>query len=119
MTKESFTQIGKQLLATAITPNGFSDKFNELRRIKTNIQNEIADILTPKEQQDVMLSVKNETTINKLIIIGKRYYNQNPTDERAYMIAMSIGTIIKEYGWGIEYTIGDGLYNLGLKISSN
>ena len=65
--------------------------------------------------QDVVLSRKNENTIRKLIQIGQKCYNENPTEERAYMIAMSIGTIIKEYGWGVDYISGSGLCQLANK----
>lgn len=103
-------------MACAITPNGFSDKFNELRRIKTGIQNDILDVLLPDEQMDIVNSVKNEAVISKLVMIGKRYYTQNPSEERGYMVAMSVGTIIKEYGWGTYYVIEDGLYDLVIRI---
>lgn len=62
-----------------------------------------------------MFSTRNNETIEKLILIGKNCYNQNPIDERAYMVAMSIGTIIKEYGWGSTYVSGEGLHKLVCK----
>lgn len=118
MTKETLKQVGRHLMESAITPNGFSDKFNELRRLKTCIQNEIVEMLSSDEQRDIMLSVRNEATISKLIMIGKRHYVQNQSEERLYMVAMSVGTIIKEYGWGTSFVTDDGLYGLALRIIS-
>ena len=50
-------------------------------------------------------------------ILGKKIYNQNPTEEKVYMIAMSIGTIIKEYGWGNDYVTNEGIYRLANRIA--
>ena len=106
-------------MANAITPNGFSSKFNELREIKTNIKNDIIYSLSPNEQMDIVNSIKNETVISKLIMIGKRYNAQNPSEEMVYMVALSVGTIIKEYGWGTYFVMEDGLYELARRIISN
>ncbi|MBQ7946603.1 MAG: hypothetical protein IJ277_00350 [Bacteroidaceae bacterium] len=58
-------------MATAITTSSFSSKFNELRNIKSRIQKQVNDQLSPQEMQDVMLSRKNENTIKRLIHTGK------------------------------------------------
>lgn len=117
ITKEKLEQIGKSIMANAITNTGFSSQFNELRNIKTILQNQITDQLSLQEMQDVVLSKKNENTIDKLVILGKKIYNQNPTEEKVYMIAMSIGTIIKEYGWGNDYVTNEGIYRLANRIA--
>lgn len=52
-------------------------------------------------------------------MIGKRYYAQNPSEEMVYMVALSVGTIIKEYGWGTYFVMEDGLYELARRIISN
>lgn len=109
ITKDNFLQIGQGILRNV------SD-FTELMNIKSIIQDEISDKLTPQEIQDLILCKKNMTTINKLIAIGKQHYKLNPTDKKAYMISLSIGTIIKEYDWGTEYLQEDGLFNLAKQI---
>lgn len=116
ITKDRLKQIGKSILSNAVTSTGFSPKFNELRNIKTILQNQITDQLSPQELQDIVLSKKNEKTIEKLVVLGKRIYNQTPTEEKAYMIAMSIGTIIKEYEWGNDYVTDEGIYRLANRI---
>lgn len=116
ITKERLEQIGRNIMATAITPSGYSSKFNELRAIKTYLQETIINQLSPKEMQDIVFSTRNNDIIEKLILIGKNCYNQNTTDERLYMVAMSIGTIIKEYGWGTEFVSGEGLCRIANKI---
>lgn len=116
ITKERLEQISKSIMATAITNSGFSAQFNELRGIKTYMQNQIADEWSEQETFDVVFSRRNEGAIEKLIALGKRLYGQAPTEERAFMIAMSIGTIVKEYGWGMDLVSGDGFCNLVNRI---
>ncbi len=112
ITKERLAQIGKYIMSNAFTGAGFSSQFNELRNIKVAIQNKITDRLSQEELYDVALSKKNDNVIKKLIAIGKELYNQKPSDENAYMIAVSISTIIKEYGWGNNHLTGDVVYEL-------
>lgn len=119
ITKERLAQIGKSIMSNAFTSTGFSSQFNELRNIKVTIQTQITDRLSQEELYDIALSKKNDNVIAKLIAIGKDLYNQKPSDESAYMIATSIGTIIKEYEWGGYYMSGDGLYELVNEIAQN
>jgi hypothetical protein len=116
ITKDRIAQIGKSIMNNAFTSTGFSSQFNELRNIKVIIQTQITDRLSQKELCDIALSKKNDDVIEKLIAIGKVLYIQNPSDEKAYMIAVAIATIIKEYEWGSYYLAGDGLYELVNKI---
>lgn len=116
ITKDRLEKIGKSIMANAITSIGFSSQFNELRNIKTIIQNQVMEQLSPQEMQDILFSKKNESTIEKLVILGKSIYNQNPSEEKIYMTAMAIGTIIKEYGWGNDYVTGEGIYKLANRI---
>lgn len=116
ITKERLAQIGKSIMSNTITSTGFSSHFNELRNIKVTIQTQITDSLSQEELYDVALSRKNDNVIEKLITIGKELYIQEPTDEKAYMIAISIATIIKEYEWGVYYLSENGLYELVNKI---
>ena len=117
ITKERLEQIGKSIMTNAVTATGFSPQFNKMRNIKSNIQIQITDQMSFDELQDVAISKKNNNVIEKLVTIGKKIYSQNPTDENAYMIAVSIGTIIKEYGWDNDYIAGEKLYVLVNKIS--
>lgn len=117
ITKDRIAQIGKSIMNNAFTSTGFSSQFNELRNIKVIIQTQITDRLSQKELCDIALSKKNDDVIEKLIAIGKVLYIQNPSDEKAYMIAVAIATIIKEYEWGSYYLSGDGLYELVNKIA--
>lgn len=116
ITKERLEQIGKSIMTNAVTATGFSPQFNKMRNIKSNIQIQITEQMSFDELQDVAISKKNNNVIEKLVTIGKKIYSQNPTDENAYMIAVSIGTIIKEYGWDNDYIAGEKLYVLVNKI---
>ncbi|MBR5603914.1 MAG: hypothetical protein IKW51_06870 [Bacteroidales bacterium] len=119
ITKERLSQIGKSIMSNAFTTTGYSSLFNEFRNIKVTIQTRITDRLSQDELYDIALSRKNDDVIKKLITIGKELYIQNPSDEKAYMIAVSITTIIKEYEWESYYMSGDGLYELVNEIAQN
>lgn len=112
ITKERLSQIGKSIMSNAFTSTGFSSQFNEFRNIKITIQTKITDRLSQEELYDVALSKKNDNVIEKLISIGKELYNQRPSDENAYMIAVSISTIIREYGWESNLQTDDVVYEL-------
>ena len=117
ITKDRLAQIGKSIMDNAVTSTGFSSQFNELRNIKVIIQTQVTDLLSQQELYDIALSKKNDGVIKKLIDIGRKLYIQKPSEEKAYMIAVSIATIIKEYEWGSYYLSGDGLYELVNKIA--
>lgn len=119
ITKDRLAQIGKYIMDNAFTTTGYSSLFNEFRNIKVTIQTRINDRLSQDELYDIAFSRKNDDVIKKLITIGKELYIQNPSDEKAYMIAVSITTIIKEYEWGSFYMSGDGLYELVNEIAQN
>lgn len=68
--------------------------------IKTDLQNAIVNHLTQEELADIWSSNFNEKVIEKFILLARPYYQEDPNDETLYALALSIGTIIKEYEWG-------------------
>lgn len=54
-----------------------------------------------------------------LIHLGYRKYSIKPTTENLYCASIAVATIIKEYEWGMEYLIGDGLYKLAKRVYDN
>lgn len=86
---------------------------------KTAIQTQIIPSLTQKELEDIRDCRLNQNVIDRLCQIGA--WQPNATDDllHLYACAMAIGTIIKEYEWGLHYVMGDGLYDIALKINEN
>lgn len=84
---------------------------NEMIRIKSSIQSLIIPQLTLEEKNSIRLSTLNHNVIAKLVNLGKLEYANNPlrSDTLAFCIAMAIGTIIKEYDWGLNYVMQDGI----------
>lgn len=86
--------------------------------IKTKLQKAIVDCLTQEELYDIWSSNLNDDVIEKLILLARPYYNEDPTNETLYVLALSIGTIIKEYEWGTYYISKDGMQELQDRIKN-
>lgn len=84
--------------------------------IKTNLQNAIVECLTQEELSDIRNSHLNENVIEKLILLGRPYYKESPTNETLDALALSIGTIIKEYEWGLYYLGKTGIQEIKDRI---
>lgn len=84
--------------------------------IKTILQNSIVNCLTQEELADIWSSTLNEGVIKKLISLARPYYKEEPTNETLDVLALSIGTIIKEYDWGLYYLHKKGFQELKDKI---
>lgn len=87
--------------------------------IKTNLQNAIVNYLTQEELADIWSSTLNERVIEKLILLARPYYKKDPTNETLNALALSIGTIIKEYEWGLYYLSKKGIQELKDRINGN
>lgn len=87
--------------------------------IKTYLQNAIVNCLTQEELEDIRISKLNESVIVKLILLARPYYRENPTKEMLYVLALSIGTIIKEYEWDTYYLSNTGMQELQDRIKEN
>lgn len=95
--------------------------FNILQRaipIKTHLQNAVVNCLTQEELADIWKSNLNESVIEKLILLARPYYKEDPTNDTLDALALSVGTIIKEYEWGIYYLSLDGISELKERIKS-
>ena len=87
---------------------------------KSAIQRVIIPMLTPTELGDIKDCQLNMTVVEKLANLGKTQYLHatERNDEILYCLCMAIGTIIKEYDWGIKYVQQDGMCELAAKISA-
>lgn len=89
-------------------------------RFKSTIQRVVIPMLSANELQNIKDCRLNMDVINKLTYIGKAQYQHSVEhgDEILYCLCMAIGTIIKEYDWGIKYVQQDGMCELAAKIVS-
>lgn len=88
---------------------------------KEHIQRAIIPLLSPQELSDIRDSRLNKNVIRKLAELGKKHYcnPQDQSDAILYCICLSIGTIIKEYGWGTKYISQDGMCELASLITTD
>ncbi len=88
-------------------------------RYKSSIQSEILPLLTYSETCDIRDCRFNPEVVRKLVLLGKRHYaSSDKTDETIYCICMAIGTIIKEYDWGVYYIQSAGMCEIAAKIAN-
>lgn len=87
---------------------------------KSAIQRAIIPMLSSNELEDIKGCHLNMTVIEKLAKLGKAQYQHaaERNDETLYCLCMAIGTIIKEYDWGIKYVQQDGMCELAAKIAA-
>lgn len=85
---------------------------------KQYLQSTIIQSLTPEELNAIKNSVYKDSVVQKLANLASASYLQEPTPENLFVQAMSIGTILKEYGWGIDFIKPDGLFKLAKLIEA-
>lgn len=87
---------------------------------KKYIQTTVLFVATQDELNAVRNCVFNQSLVNKLVDIARRKWERGSKDTQTlYCAAMAVGTIIKEYDWGVQYVMPDGLYELANNIWSN
>ena len=91
-----------------------------MTQFKSAIQMEIIPMLTETETDDIRLCRLNTGTIGKLAALGRQHWAgaREKTPATMYCLCMAIGTIIKEYDWGIKYIQQDGMCEISAKITS-
>lgn len=85
---------------------------------KNYIQRSVLDIATPRELADVRDSRINQRMIDKLCKLAKNEWLSNGDAQSLYCAAMAVATIVKEYEWGSQYLIGDGLWEIAQRIQN-
>lgn len=85
---------------------------------KQYLQSTIIQSLTPEGLNAIKNSVYKDSVVQKLANLASASYLQEPTPENLFVQAMSIGTILKEYGWGIDFIKPDGLFKLAKLIEA-
>ena len=86
---------------------------------KSYIQKAVLDIASRQELQDVRDSRINQGMIDKLCKLAKNEWLLSGDAQSLYCAAMSVATIVKEYEWGTQYLVGDGLYEIAKRIQNS
>lgn len=112
ITKQEFDLAAKQVLSD------FSGVLPKMISYKGYIQREILNIASQKELEDVRDSRINQGMIDKLCHLAKREWQLSGDAKSLYCAAIAVATIIKEYDWGTQYLVGDGLYEMAARIQN-
>ncbi len=90
----------------------------EMISYKKSIQEEVLEVATQKEIENVRNSIYSQSLVDKLIILAAKQWSNKTNIASLYCAAMAVGTIIKEYEWGIKWITPDGLYELATQIAN-
>lgn len=112
ITKQEFEIAAKEVLSD------FASAFPKMISYKSSIQQAVLNIATPDELADVRDCRINQSMIEKLARLAKREWNLSGDAFSLYCAAMAVGTIIKEYDWGTDYLIGNGLWTMANRIQN-
>lgn len=85
---------------------------------KTHIQRAILDLATSQELEDVRDCRINQGVIYKLCKLAKMEWSLSGDASSLYCATMAVATIIKEYEWGTQYLVGDGLWEIAQRIQN-
>lgn len=83
---------------------------------KNFIQRAIIPMLTTSELADIRDSRLNDVVITKLCKLAKQKWLSKADATTLYCAAMAVATIVKEYEWGMQYLVGDGLWTMAQRI---
>ncbi len=87
-------------------------------KYKQSLQTKVLDIATQEELLYVAASQINQGLINKLVHLAHKEWIEEGDAASLYCVAMSVGTIIKEFDWGTYYISPEGLYELATRIQN-
>lgn len=112
ITKQEFDLAAKQVLADV------SNVLPKMTSYKSYIQRAVLNQATQKEMEDVRDSRVNQGMIDKLCRLAKNEWLLSGDAKSLYCAAMAVATIIKEYDWGTQYLVGNGLYEMATRIQN-
>lgn len=112
ITKQEFDFAAKTVVSN------FAVALPKMISYKSYIQKAILDIATNRELEDVRDSRINQGMIDKLCRLAKNEWVFSSDAQSLYCSAMAVATIIKEYDWGTQYLIGDGLWKIAQQIQN-
>ena len=110
ITKQEF-----DLAAKSVVSN-FSSVLPKMISYKSYIQKTVLDMASRQELEDVRDSRINQGMIDKLCKLAKNEWLLSGDSQSLYCAAMAVATIIKEYDWGTQYLVGNGLWEMAQRI---
>lgn len=110
ITKQEFDFAAKTVVSN------FAVALPKMISYKSYIQKAILDIATNRELEDVRDCRINQGMIDKLCRLAKNEWLLSADVQSLYCVAMAVATIVKEYDWGIQYLVGDGVWEIANKI---
>lgn len=108
LTKEEFEKVTKMDVSITLPT---------MIEYKNYIQRAVLFVTTKQELEDIRDCRTNQGLIDKLVCIANQKWLSSGDTVSLFCAAMAVGTILKEYEWGLQWLIGDGLYNLALQIA--
>lgn len=112
ITKQEFDLAAKSVISN------FAAVLPQMIRYKSYIQKAILDMVTCQELEDVRNCRINQGMIDKLCILAKNEWLLSRDVQSLYCAAMAVAAIIKEYDWGTQYLVGDGLWEIAQRIQN-
>lgn len=85
---------------------------------KSYVQRAILNVATQKELEDVRDCRINQGMIDKLAQLAKAEWQLSGDSISLYCAAMAVATIVKEYGWGTQYLVGNDLWEMSNRIQN-
>ena len=85
---------------------------------KSYVQRAILNVATQKELADVRDGRINQVLIDKLCHIAHQEWMLSQDATSLYCVAIAVATIVKEYDWGTQYLIGNGLWEIAQRIQN-
>ena len=90
--------------------------FPKMIAYKSYIQRAVLAITTQKELEDIRDCRINQGLIDKLVRLASQEWKLSGDIKSLYCAAMAVGTILKEYEWGTQWIVGEGLYEIAQRI---
>lgn len=112
ITKQDFNLAAKSVI------DNFAVVLPQMINYKSYIQKAIINVASRQEIEDVRDSRINQGMINKLCKLAKNEWLLSGDVQSLYCAAMAVATIIKEYDWGTQYLIGDGMWEVAQRIQN-
>lgn len=98
--------------------SNFSAVLPRMINYKSKIQKGVLDIASRKELEDVRDCRVNQGMIDKLCKLARKEWSLSEDARSLYCVAMSVATIVKEYDWGTQYLMEDGLWEIAQRIQN-
>jgi len=105
-------------LAAKTVATNFGAALPKMISYKSYIQKAILDIATIRELEDVRDCRINQSMIDKLCMLAKDKWLISGDTQSLYCAALAVATIVKEYDWGTQYLIGEGLWEIAQRIQN-